>query len=172
MPCRGEGLLYSKTRKDLINQILIGDAKLLILRFLKYLRWEEYHHNNKGLYHTLRYLYYHRKRNRLGIKLGIEIWDGSFGAGLRIAHAGNIVVNGCAKIGRGCYLHGSNCIGNNGKNNLCPTIGDNVRLGVGAKVLGDIRLADNITVGAGAVVLHSFDEPGITVAGIPAKRVK
>ena len=54
MPCRGEGLLYSKTRKDLINQILIGDAKLLILRFLKYLRWEEYHHNNKGLYHTLR----------------------------------------------------------------------------------------------------------------------
>ena len=80
---------------------------------------------------------------------------------LTIYHAGNIVINGDVKAGKNCKLHGSNCIGNNGKEFKCPVLGDNVRLGVGAKVIGDVTIADNITIASGSVVVNSFLEPGI-----------
>ena len=159
-------------KQSRFEQIIVSEPMLYIHRFVKYLRREEYHHNNKGVYHKLMYIYCRRKRNRLGIRLGIEIWDNTFAEGLSIWHAGNIVVNGHSKIGKNCVLHGSNCIGNKGNDSACPVIGDNVRLGVGAKIIGGITLADNITVAAGAVVVSSFEEEGITVAGIPARKVQ
>ncbi|MBQ4104833.1 MAG: serine acetyltransferase [Clostridia bacterium] len=165
-------IYLSDSKKGHLKQIATGDPSLQIFRFLKIVRKEEYHHNNGGLFHKLSYLRYHRKRNKLGLKLGIELWDNSFEEGLTIAHAGNIVVNGKARIGKNCILHGSNCIGNNGKSSDCPVIGDNARLGVGARVLGGVTLGDNVTVAAGAVVVHSFEESGITLAGVPAKRVR
>jgi serine O-acetyltransferase len=95
-----------------------------------------------------------------------------FGPGLRIWHFGNITVNAEARVGRNCTLHGDNCIGNNGKDNKCPVIGDNVELGVGAKIIGDVVLGDNIIIGAGAIVNHSFPEGNVVIAGVPAKIVK
>ena len=100
------------------------------------------------------------------------MWENNFEEGLIIYHAGNIVINRGAKVGRNCQLHGDICIGNDGKTNKCPIIGDNVDIGVGAKIIGDIKIADNIVIGAGAVVNKSFDEKGITIAGIPAKKIK
>ncbi|RHO88707.1 serine acetyltransferase [Ruminococcus sp. AF41-9] len=108
----------------------------------------------------------------MGIKLGIEIWDNTFDEGLTIYHAGNIVINGMSKIGKNCKLHGSNCIGNDGKSLAAPVIGDNVRLGVGAKVIGDVHIADDVIIAAGAVVIDSCDIKGATLAGVPAKVVK
>jgi serine O-acetyltransferase len=76
-------------------------------------------------------------------------------------------------VGENCQLHGSNCIGNDGYAlDKCPVIGNNVDIGVGAKILGNITIADNIVIGAGAVVVHSFTEPGITIGGIPARKLK
>ena len=70
-------------------------------------------------------------------------------------------------------MHGNNCIGNAGPHDLrCPIIGDNVMVGVGAKIIGNVNIADGIKIAAGAVVVHSFDEPNITNAGVPAKKVK
>ena len=155
-----------------LKQRIAKDPKVSVFRFVKTLRKEGFHHNQKGLYHNLCYWYYHRKRNTLGLKLGLEMWDNTFAEGLYIAHAGNIVVNGKARVGKNCILHGSNCIGNRGIDSECPVLGNNVRLGVGAKVIGGITLADDITVAAGAVVTRSFFEPGITVAGIPAQKIK
>lgn len=53
----------------------------------------------------------------------------------------------------------------------CPQIGNNVEIGVGAKVIGNITIADNIKIGANAVVTKSFDEEGITLVGIPARKL-
>lgn len=79
----------------------------------------------------------------------------------------------CSRIGRDCHLHGNNCIGNAGQGlEECPVIGNNVMLGVGAKVIGAIKIADNIKIAAGAVVVTSFEEEGITIGGIPAKKLK
>lgn len=112
-------------------------------------------------------------RNRYAERFGLDLGTHNIGKGLLIYH-GNIVVNGYSTIGENLHLHGSNVIGNSGpeKPSDCPTIGNNVMLGAGAKVLGPIFIADNIKVAAGAVVVHSFYEPGITIAGVPAKRVK
>ena len=77
-----------------------------------------------------------------------------------------------SKIGDGCLFHGDNCVGNNGSDNNCPTLGNHVELGIGAKVIGGVTLADHIQVGANAVVTKSFTEPGITLAGIPAVKIK
>ena len=98
--------------------------------------------------------------------------ENSFDEGLIIYHTGNIVVNGYARIGKDCRLHGSNCIGNNGVSEETPRIGERVDIGAGAILIGGITIADDITVGAGAVVNTSFTEPGIVIAGIPARKVK
>ncbi len=160
------------TQKAKFNAWFFKEPMLYLYRFVKHLRCEEYHHNNGGLLHKVMYAIHRKKRTRLGIKLGIDTFDNVFDEGLMIWHAGNIVVNGHTKIGKNCALHGSNCIGNNGLSSQCPVIGDNVRVGVGAKVIGDITIADNIKIAAGAVVVHSFLEEGITIAGVPAKKVK
>ena len=91
---------------------------------------------------------------------------------LVIYHHGSVIVNGNARVGKNCCLHGDNCIGNDGKTNGTPVLGDNVELGVGAKVIGEITIANNITIAAGAVVVDSFLEEGITIGGVPARRLK
>lgn len=142
-------------------------------RYLYYLRKQEYYINTargnkiKGLLG----LYYERRKNCLGMKLGIEIGPNCFGKGLSIWHAGSIVVNTNAKIGENCTLHGANCIGNNGKTQGAPRIGNNVDIGYGAVIIGDIEIADNVTIGANAVVNKSILEPGCVAAGVPAKVV-
>lgn len=150
------------------------DKEVPIWKYQRLLRKTEYHCNNKqySLWHKINYLYYRRKKNRLGTVLGIEIWENSFEEGLQIHHSGNIVVNGKARIGRNCQLHGSNCIGNNGKDDEVPNIGDNVEIGVGAKIIGGVRIADNIKIGAGAIVISSFLEKNITIGGVPAHKIK
>ena len=116
--------------------------------------------------------FYRRKKNKLGEKLGFTIHKFVFGEGLRIWHYGNIVVNAHARIGKNCTLHGDNCIGNNGTSSKAPIIGDNVDIGVGAKIIGNITIANNVIIGAGAIVNKSITEENVVVAGIPAKIIK
>lgn len=118
------------------------------------------------------YLWYIRKRNRIGNKLGLEISTELIGKGLIVYHFNN-VVNSNAIIGENLHLHGCNVIGNAGDSDLrCPIIGNNVMMGAGAKVIGNVTIADNIKIGAGAVVVSSFTEPGITIGGVPARKLK
>ena len=86
-----------------------------------------------------------------------------------IYHTSGIVVNGDARIGKNCKLHGGNVIGNKGNDLKAPIIGNNVRLGTGAKILGDVYIADDVQIGAGAIVLNSCYEKGALLIGIPAK---
>jgi serine O-acetyltransferase len=75
-------------------------------------------------------------------------------------------------IGQGFILHGDNCIGNDGITDECPKIGDNVELGVGAKIIGGVTVADNVVIGAGAIVVKDIEIPGAIVGGIPAKVIR
>lgn len=156
------------------ESFVTSDQSYYVYKFIRYLRKTEYYHNlsKTNRLFKIGYLFFRRKKNILGLKLGIEIWDNSIDEGLMIYHAGNIVINGGAQIGKNLKLHGNNCIGNNGHTMSAPVIGNDVRLGVGAKIIGDVYLADGITVAAGAVVISSFFEKGITIAGVPARKVK
>ena len=145
-----------------------------IERFLYYLRKQEYYLNTAygSKVRGFLGLYYERKKNKLGQKLGIEIGPNCFGKGLRIYHSGNIVVNYAARIGDNCKLHGSNCIGNDGKTQAAPRIGNNADIGFGAVIIGDIEIADHAVIGANAVVRQSVYEEGATLVGVPANVVK
>lgn len=150
-----------------------NEPQYMLRRYLKYLRKEEYYINTahgsklKGMLGIL----YDRKVNRLGNRLGIEIGPNCFGKGLQIYHIGSIIVNPAARIGENCRLHGANCIGNNGKTQGVPRIGNNVDIGYGAVVIGDIEIADNVVIGANAVVNKSVLTPGAVVVGVPARSI-
>lgn len=106
--------------------------------------------------------------NRISSKYNLELY-GKFGEQLRIWH-GNIVINGSAVLGNNVNLHGNNCIGeNHGK---APKIGNNVDIGYGSTIIGDVVIADNVTIGANSVVTKSFNEKGVMIAGCPAKIIK
>lgn len=111
------------------------------------------------------------KKNKLGILLGIYVWPNSVDVGVYIPHSGSILINGNAKIGKNCILHGENCIGNIGYGDVAPILDDDIDLGVGAKVIGDVYLAKGIKVGANAVVLTSCYEENATLVGVPARVV-
>ena len=152
----------------------VNDEEYLIVKYLEYLRKQEYYINSfsrskiKGFMSLL----YERKKNKIGKELGLYIPPNCFEEGLTIWHQGTVIVNSNAKIGKRCTLHGNNCIGNNGKSEECPVIGDDVDIGFGAVIIGDITIADNVKIGANSVVTKSIGEKGSTYAGVPAKRVK
>lgn len=143
-------------------------------KFLKYLRKQEYYINtaNGSKRKGFMNLFFEGKKNRLGMKLGIEIGPNCFGKGLNVYHVGNIIVNPAVRAGENCSLHGGNCIGNNGKTKEVPKLGNNVDVGFGAVIIGNVKIADNIKIGANSVVNKSFLIPGVTIAGIPARIVK
>ena len=85
-----------------------------------------------------------------------------------ISPNGSIIVNPNARIGQYCVLHGNNCIGNNGKTEFAAICGNNLDLGIGSKLIGGIKLGDDVTVGANAFVNKSFDKNNIKLVGIPA----
>ncbi len=146
----------------------------VLQKYLRYLRKYEYYYNNsKGSRrNTCLVYYYQRKKNRLGNMLGIEIGPNCFGKGLSIWHGGSIVVNPDVRAGENCVLRGANCIGNDGTNNKNPVLGDNVELGYGAVIIGDVTVASNTIIGANAVVNHSIEEEGGTHVGVPARKVQ
>lgn len=144
---------------------LLRDPVYFIAKYIRLLRAEEYHFNTG---HRLRYMLALARRNILGNRLGFKIPRNTIGPGLTIYHHGEIIINEDAHIGADCTFHGGNCIGNNGKPGPAPQIGDGLDLGIGAKIIGNVTLGSNITVGANAVVTKSFSQNGVTLVGIPA----
>lgn len=105
------------------------------------------------------------------IKLGFSIPVGVFDEGLSIAHYGTIVVNPKAKVGKNCRIHEGVNIGATNGSAKAPVIGDNVFIATGAKIIGDITIADDVAIGANAVVVKSITEKGTTWGGVPAKKI-
>lgn len=166
-----ERLLYIPHIKTLKNRLMARythNEEYEIFRFICALRKAEHYKSSNKILFT----YYLRESNIRGNRLGYFIAPGVLGRGVRLYHRGSIIINSQSQIGDGCLFHGDNCVGNNGVDNHCPVLGKGVELGVGAKVIGGISLADHIRVGANAVVTKSFTEPGITIAGVPAVKIK
>jgi len=105
---------------------------------------------------------------------GIEIHPGAvIGQGLFIDHGMSIVIGETAEIGDNCTIYHEVTLGGTGKDKgkRHPTIGSNVLIGAGAKLLGPIVVGDNCMIGAGSVVLEDV-KPDTTVTGTKARPVK
>lgn len=147
------------------------DPAYIISKYIRYLRKEEYYSNcRKDRLGKLIGLLYLRQKNRLGNKLGFKIPKNTFDKGLTIYHHGMVIINENARIGKGAVLHGGNCIGNNGKSEKAPLIGDGLDLGIGANIIGNVELGNGVVVGADAVVTRSFKDNNIVLIGAPADK--
>lgn len=150
---------------------IVGDD---LWKFQVYLRKCEYYHNarQKGKpyllpFEMIWYYLYKKKSSKLNITIPLNI----FGKGLSIAHSGCIVVSTNAKVGDNCRIHEGVTIGaTNGEENAA-IIGDNVFIASGAKIIGNIRIANDVGIGANAVVVKSIEEAGTTWGGVPAKKI-
>lgn len=132
-----------------------------IMRYLSALRHCEYY-GSRGGYNPCRKISEYRFK-RLGIKLGFSIARDVFDYGLVIPHYGTVVVGRGNAIGRYAVLHTGTCITEGEK-----TIGDGFYLSTGAKVINDVKIADNVSVGANVVVNKDVDCSDVLVVGNPA----
>ncbi|MCS7201424.1 MAG: serine O-acetyltransferase [Dictyoglomus sp.] len=102
---------------------------------------------------------------------GIEIHPGAkIGKGFFIDHGMGVVIGETTEIGDNVLLYQGVTLGGTGreKGKRHPTIGNNVVIGAGAKILGPITIGDNVRIGAGSVVLKSVP-PNCTVVGVPGR---
>ena len=124
---------------------------------------------NHGRYFIARWI-----SQRCAKKTGIEIHPGAkIGKRLVIDHGMGVVIGETAEIGDDVLIYQGVTLGGTGKDQgkRHPTIGNNVMIAAGAKVLGPFKVGDNSRIAAGAVVLKEVP-PNSTAAGIPARIVK
>jgi len=151
---------------NLLKQLVLGEA-------FTYIFW----------YRTCRYARQNRLTRLLvfpfalwlmrhhGFRLGINIpYQTDIGPGFYISHFTGVFVNSRCTIGKNCNLSQGVTLGlaNRGPRKGVPTLGDNVYLGPGAKVVGAVHIGDNVAVGANAVVTRDLPANAVAV-GIPAR---
>ncbi|MEG2296231.1 MAG: serine O-acetyltransferase [Clostridium sp.] len=104
----------------------------------------------------------------------IEIHPGAqLGHGILIDHGSGVVIGETAVVGDNCTIYQGVTLGGVGtqKGKRHPTLGNNVTVGAGAKILGSFEVGDNCSIAANAVLLRQLDENS-TAVGIPARAVK
>lgn len=108
-------------------------------------------------------------------RTGIEIHPGAqIGDGLFIDHGKGVVIGETAVIGNNCTIYHQVTLGGTGRQKHSkrhPTVGDNVLIGAGAKVLGPVTIGNNAMIGAGSIVLDDVPDNS-TVTGMKARVIK
>ena len=161
-----EKKLYFTGKKDYLTAMVTHEDNYLIWKYMTFLRREEAARSKLTAY------FWRRKKNNLGSRLGLQIYAGTCARGLHIWHYGSVIISGDAMVGENCTIHGQACIGSDGASDEAPVLGKNVDIGVGAKIIGGVTLADDIRIGAGAVVVKSCETPRATLVGVPARQAE
>lgn len=166
-----------KTKADLI-QFLAADREALgktgrprllgdvVWRFEIILRKHEYFEYQSGLINGICRRYYAYRHHRLGLKLGFDVPTRVFGPGLHIKHHGSLVVSENARVGRNCELHQGVHIGVDDERTVL--IGNDCKIGPGAKLIDHVTLGNDVAVEANALVNHPFLHDHVTIGGTPA----
>ena len=149
------------------NPLLIPGKE--VWKYQRLLRKTEYYTNCKRK-NPIR-LWLKWRLHVLSVKYGFSIPLNAFGPGLSIAHVGPIIINSKSKIGANCRIQTGVTLGATNGSTQAPVLGNNVFLGDGCKLIGAITVADDVAIGANAVVVKSIAEPGTTWGGVPAKKI-
>jgi serine O-acetyltransferase len=172
-----EGIMFKRIKKDIQIIFERDPAAKSVLEII--LNYPGFH---AVLFHRVAHALYKRKFMVLArfvsqvsrFLTGIEIHPGAkIGEGLFIDHGMGVVIGETTEIGSNVTLYQGVTLGGTGKEKgkRHPTIGDNVVISAGAKVLGSITIGDNVKIGAGSVVLKDVP-PNCTVVGVPGRIVK
>lgn len=158
--------LHAKTKKP--------KKRDLIWKFEIILRKYEYYNNleKRNFFQFIKLKYYSKKYYKMSYSYTTSIPLNTTGPGLSIAHFGGIYINSKAKIGKNLRIQTGVVIGGDARYpDKLAKIGDNVYIGVGAKIIGPRIIADDVAIGANAVVTKDILEPHTTWAGVPAKKI-
>ena len=126
------------------------------------------------LYQRKHYFWARWISQRAARKTGIEIHPGAtIGKGFFIDHGSGVIIGETAIVGDNVTLYQGVTLGGTGKETgkRHPTIGDNVMISAGAKIIGSFTVGENSKIGAGSVVIEEVP-PNCTVVGVPGRIVK
>lgn len=98
---------------------------------------------------------------------GFQIPPNVVGPGLNLPHFGVIVINENCSIGRDVTMYSGVCIGWQNRGLPCPCIGDNVFIGTGTNIIGDVHIGDNVTIGQNCVIVKDIASGSTVVAQQP-----
>jgi len=160
---------YGKQKSLYFKLTDIRYRLLFLLRACNYL----YNKQHLGFFlkiiRRVAFLIYFRTQLRLGVEINpiTDIKEGLF-----LPHPNGIVMYAKVKIGKNCTILQQVTIGNNIRKGIdgIATLGDNVSIGAGAKIIGQCKIGNNIIIGANAVVVKDINDNSV-VAGIPAKYI-
>lgn len=155
----------NKKMSSLIRHVLIGEAYRYIF-WMRTCAYTKQHPVLKIFYPLTKIILVHFR-----YKFGIYIpEDTQIGSGFYIGHFGFIIVNSSSKIGKNCSISHGVTLGqaNRSRNKGWPVIGDNVYIGPGAKIVGAVKIGNNVAIGANCVVTKDIPDNSVVV-GIPGR---
>lgn len=148
-----------------IKDRILRNEVWYIWRYIKHMRYVEYYQSKAGLMKVP--FYWHMfKMKRLQFKLHFAIYPNTLEGGFRIYHVGGYVhVGPNVHIGRNCTMVSGVVFGNKTEeeDDRPVYVGDNCYFGIGAKILGPVRIGNNVTVGANAVVTKDVPDNTVVV---------
>ena len=157
-------------RKPFIKDRILHNEVWFIYHYIRHLRYVD----SSKAQNTPLYLWNFFWYKRLGFKLRMTIYPNTIGPGFRIYHAGDFVhVGPNVRIGKNCTMLPGVVFGNKheAEDEGHVIVGNNCYFGLGCKIFGSVRIGNNVTVGANAVVTKDIPDNAV-VGGVPAKVIK
>lgn len=154
-----------------LRAFILGYERWYISQYLLHLRLAEYYGKSKKKIVRIILGGIHMYINRYyGRKTGFQIPRYTCGFGLKIHHYGYIIINKNAKIGCNCDIYPGVVLGETSEMKV-PIIGNNCFIWLGSKIIGNIKIGNNVIIAPNAVVTKDFPD-NVIIGGIPAKIIK
>lgn len=162
-----------KGYKPNLKDWIIKNEYWYIYHYIMHMRYVEYY-LKKGFIFKPMYLWHLFRYKRLGFKLHFTIYPGTVGEGFRIYHVGGFThVGSNVRIGKNCTMLPGVVFGNKTltEDNRPVIVGDNCYFGLNARILGPVKIGNNVMIGANAVVTKDIPDNAV-VGGVPAKIIR
>lgn len=166
-----EDLKRFENKRPNLKDYILKNEIWYTWHYIKNLRYLEFYLNTNK---KIPYLFYFFIYKRMCFKHKIDIKPNNVGPGFRIMHLGALIrIKKNCRIGRNCTILPGVVIGNKhlSNDNSWVIIGDNCYIGLGAKIFGEVKIGNNVTIGANAVVTKNIPDNAV-VGGIPARIIK
>lgn len=151
---------------------LIYSETYTVFRYVRNLRFLEFYQNQKSnIFYKPAYLMCLMKHRRLSLKTGITIAPNRVGKGLLLLHPGFRRIGPTTSVGDNCTILPNVLFGKKHPGDCSVVMGNNCYVGVNVTVLGPVKIGNNVTIGAGAVVVSDIPDNAV-VGGVPAKIIK